>query len=91
MLEPKEAVGKARKYLADIMPEFAELDPKVEEIRLGQDALGNSRWWITFYAHSEANGEPSSLADLVKRRRIEKVVSIAPDSGSLISIDNPSF
>lgn len=91
MLEPKEAVGRARQFLADIMPEFAELDPKVEEIRLGQDALGNPRWWITFYAHPEINGEPNSLADLVKQRRIEKVVSIAPDNGSLISIDNPSF
>lgn len=91
MLEPKEVVGRARKHLADIMPEFAELDPKVEEIRLGQDALGNARWWITFSAHLENSGEPNSLADLVKRRRIEKVVSIAPDSGSLISIDNPEY
>lgn len=92
MLEPKEVVGRARRYLADIMPEFAQLDPKVEGISLGQDLLGNTRWRITFYAHSSSNGEPNSLADLVKRQRIEKVVSIAPESGSLISIDDaPPF
>jgi hypothetical protein len=92
MLEPKEVIGKARKYLADIMPDFAELDPKVEEMNLGQDLLGKSRWRITFYAYPPESGEPNSLADLVRRQRIEKVVSVAPDNGSLISIDNaPPF
>jgi len=92
MLEPKEVVGRARKYLADIMPEFSQLDPKVEGMSLGPDLLGNSRWKITFYAYSGNNGEPNSLADLVRRQRIEKVVSITPDDGSLISIDDaPPF
>jgi hypothetical protein len=91
MLEPKEVVGKARKYLADLMPEFAQLDPKVEEITLGQDLLGKSRWRITFYVYPDKDGEPNSLADLVRRQRIEKVVSVSPDDGALIAVENPSL
>jgi len=88
MLEPKDVLGRARKYMVEVMPEFAQLDPKVEEISLAQDLLGKSRWRITFYAYSANSGEPDSLADLVRRQRIEKVVSVAPDDGSLIAIEN---
>jgi len=92
MLEPKDVLGRAEKYLVDLIPEFAKLDPKVEEIKLGPDVFGNSRWRITFYAYSDKNGEPNSLADLVRRQRIEKVVSVTPDDGSLIAIENaPPF
>lgn len=90
MLEPKEVLGKARKYLVDVIPEFAQLDPKVEEMSLGQDILGNSRWRITFYAYSDKDGDPNSLADLVRRQRIEKVVSVASDDGALIAVENTS-
>jgi hypothetical protein len=90
MLEPKEVLGRARQYLTEVMPEFAKLEPKVEEMSLGQDLLGKSRWRITFYVYSEKNGDPNSLADLVSRQRIEKVVSIAPNDGALIAVENPS-
>lgn len=90
MLEPKDVLGRAQKYLNDLIPEFAQLDPKVEEMTLAQDLLGKSRWRITFYAYPVDKGEPNSLAELVRRQRIEKVVSLAPDDGSLIAIENTS-
>jgi hypothetical protein len=90
MLEPKEVLGKARSYLVELVPEFAELGPKVEEMSLGLDIHGNPRWKITFYAYSGDTGEPNSLADLVRRQRIEKVVSVASDDGSLLALENPS-
>jgi len=92
MLEPKNVLDRARQYLDDLFPEFAQLDPKVEEMSLTPDLLGNSRWRITFYAYPRHDSEPNSLADLVRLQRIEKVVSVAPNDGSLIAIENaPPF
>jgi len=86
MLAPSEAVDKARIYLVEVIPEFAALEPKVEEMVLAPDS---SEWKITFYAHSGDNPKTTSLADLINRRRIEKVVSIAAKDGTLIAVRNP--
>ena len=88
MLAPKEALGKARTYLGEVIPDFAELDPKVEEMVLAQEG---KRWRITFLAYRGEEGEANSLAGLLRRQRIEKVVSIASDDGSLLAVENPSF
>ena len=39
MLEPKNVLDRARQYLDDLIPEFAQLDPKVEEMSLTPDYL----------------------------------------------------
>jgi len=85
MLAPKEAVTKARTYLNEVIPDFAELDPKVEEMRLVNDKC----WKITFLAYRGEKEEAETLADLLRRQRIEKVVSVASEDGSLISVENP--
>jgi len=86
MLDASEVVSKARGYLTEIMPEFAELKPKVEEMVLSQDT---SRWKITFTAQLKDSPKAESLADLVHRRFIEKVVDIKANDGGLIAVRNP--
>ncbi len=87
MLAPKQAIEKARGYLEDVVPDFAALHPKVEEIARSHDS---SQWKITFYAHTGDNLAVATLADvLMSRRRIEKVVSVSAQDGALIAVSNP--
>lgn len=83
MLAPSEVIGKARSYLGEVIPDFAALEPKVEEMVLAPDS---SEWKITFSAHTAE--KPNSLAHII-RQRIEKVVSVGANDGSLISVRNP--
>jgi hypothetical protein len=87
MLAPKEALTKARTYLDEVVPEFAELNPKVSEMRL----VNNKCWQITFLAYPGEKQATETLADLMRLHRIEKVVSVASEDGSLIALENPSF
>lgn len=87
MLAPKEAVTKARTYLGEILPDFAKLDPKVEEMRLVNDQC----WKITFCVIQGDEAKADSLADLLRRHRIWKVVSVTSDDGSLIAVENSPF
>jgi hypothetical protein len=88
MIAPSEAINKARIYLGEVIPEFASLEPKVEEMVLAPDS---SEWKITFYALSSGEkAKATSLADLLSLHRIEKVVSVGAEDGSLIAVRNPS-
>ena len=87
MLAPSEVIDKARTYLGEVVPEFAALQPKVEEM---VRTPNSSEWKITFYAlKGEEKTDANSLADLLRWKRIEKVVSIAADDGTLIAVRNP--
>jgi hypothetical protein len=87
MLAPGEVIEKARGYLGEIVPDFAAMNPKVEEMVLTPDS---SEWKITFYVYTgDLNAKAVSLADLMKPRKLEKVVSIAPEDGALIAVRNP--
>lgn len=87
MLDAKDVVLKARNYLGEVMPDFAALDPKVDEMVVMQD---RPVWKITFYAYSgEDTGKAASIADIVRRNRIEKEVLIGANDGSLIAVSNP--
>lgn len=88
MLGPSEAIDKARIYLGEVVPEFAALEPRVEEMVLAPDS---SAWKITFYAlKGEEKADVTSLADLLRWKRIEKVVSVAANDGTLIAVRNPA-
>jgi len=89
MLAPREVLGKARTYLEEVVPDFAALEPKVDEMQLAKYLPDSQRWVITFYAHSGESGKVASLADVIRRQRIEKVVSVDPEDGHLISVSNP--
>jgi hypothetical protein len=87
MLAPSEAVDKARTYLGEVIPEFAALEPKVEEMVLAPDS---SEWKITFYAFGGGEKKKAtSLADMLRWQRIEKVVSVGAEDGALIAVRNP--
>jgi hypothetical protein len=89
MLEPSEVLVKARTYLGEVIPEFAALNPKVDEMELSHYMTEMRKWIITFYAHSGDNPKVGSLADVIRRQRIEKVVSVDAEDGHLISVSNP--
>jgi hypothetical protein len=86
MLAPSEALVKARIYLGEVIPEFAALEPKVDEMVL---ANNSSRWEITFYARSGTNPKPATVADLFNNPRIEKVVAVNAEDGALLAVTNP--
>lgn len=86
MLEPKEVIDKARIHLRDVLPEFAALQPKVDEVAKSPNS---SEWKISFVAYCEDRPESQSLADILRRRRIEKVVSVDAEDGALIAVKNP--
>jgi hypothetical protein len=91
MLAPGEVLGKARTYLEEVVPDFAALHPKVDEMQLSHDLTDTRKWVITFYAHSGDSPKVTSLADVIRRQRIEKVVSVDAEDGHLISVSNPGL
>ncbi len=87
MLAPSEALVKARIYLGEIIPDFAAMEPKVEEMVLAPDS---SEWKITFYTYDgEEKTSAATLAGLLRTHKIKKVVSVGADDGSLIGVRNP--
>jgi hypothetical protein len=86
MLAPREAISKARAYLGEVLPDFALLEPKVDEMVLATDS---SKWIITFVAQAGGTQKAESLADLLSNRKIEKVISVGSEDGSLVAVRNP--
>ncbi|MGA2167628.1 MAG: hypothetical protein ABSG62_05410 [Terracidiphilus sp.] len=86
MLAPNEVLSKARVYLGEVVPDFAALQPKVDEMVL---SLDKSSWIITFSAQTGGNTKAETIADILKNRRIEKQVLIAVEDGSLVAVRNP--
>jgi hypothetical protein len=86
MLAVNEIIGKAKIYLNEVVPQFASLQPNIEEMVLVD---GESQWRITFQASPARKQAAESIADLVQRQTVEKVVEIGADDGSLIAVRNP--
>lgn len=80
-------MAKAEKYLGQFIPDFAALNPKVDEITL---APNGSSWVIGLYAYTGDQSQAATLADLLKFRRIRKVVVVSAEDGSLLGISNPT-
>ena len=88
MLAPSEVIGKAQSYLGEVIPDFAALEPRVEEMELDKNS---ANWNITFCAlSSPEKTHENSLADLLRLHKIRKIVSIGADDGSFIAVRNPT-
>jgi hypothetical protein len=88
MLAPSEVIGKAQSYLGEVIPDFAALDPSVEEMVLDKNS---ANWTITFCAlSSPEKSQENSLADLLRFHKIRKIVSIGAEDGSFIAVRNPA-
>jgi len=88
MLAPSEAVDKARTYLGEVIPEFAGLEPRVEEMVLDKNS---ALWNVTFCAlSSPEKSQENTLADLLRLHKIRKIVSVGADDGSFIAVRNPA-
>jgi hypothetical protein len=88
MLAPNEAIGRAQSYLGEVIPDFAALEPRVEEMVFDKSA---ANWNITFCAlSSPEKSQENTLADLLRLHKIRKIVSIGADDGLLIAVRNPA-
>jgi hypothetical protein len=88
MLEVGEAVNRAKVYLSEIMPEFVQLQPQVDEMEFSEVPKA---WKITFVARLNDTAKSDSLADVVRRRVVQKVVEVGANDGAFISVKNFSF
>jgi hypothetical protein len=86
VIAAKEAIRMALGYLQEVVPEFSMLEPQVEEIVRSSDS---SVWTITFSALTGDNSKAKTLAELLRFRRVRKVVSVSTKDGALISVTNP--
>jgi hypothetical protein len=89
MLAPSEAIGKARTYLDEVVPDFAAMEPHVDEMVLDKQS---SNWKITFAAMSgPEKTRENTLADLLRLHKIRKVVYVGAEDGSLLAVQNPEL
>ncbi len=91
MLAPRDALGKAKTYLQEVIPDFAALDPKVDEMKLSPHGTDSQTWVITFYAPIKDNPKIETLADVIRRQRVEKVVSLDAEDGHLLFVGTPDI
>jgi hypothetical protein len=82
MIEVKEAIRVAEKYIQEVMPDFGM--PKLEEIEFSEPFQA---WLITFKAGVLPKSE-SSLSELLRPFSHTKVVQVSASDGKLIAIKN---
>jgi hypothetical protein len=82
-----EAVEVAKKHLVSVLPEYASGNLLLEELEV--PPFG-SRWRFTFSAisPSASSGAATSLAEVLRGRRVVKAVEIEAESGQLVSVKN---
>ena len=86
MIDAKQAVRIAEDKLPDVVPAFAALKPVVEEI---EQTVDGQAWLITFRAKNADIRSDEGYGSFLPF--IEKVVRLAADNGSLLSVLNPSY
>ena len=70
MLAPSDAIDRAHSYLGEVIPDFAALEPRVEEMVLDKDS---ANWNITFCAlSSPEKSQENTLADLLRKNRYSR-------------------
>ena len=88
MVDAPKAVEIAHQSLETLVPAFASLNPRVEEI---EQSMNDNTWVITFRADNpEPSGKTSGLSR-VYFPYVEKVVLVTMDSGDLLAIRNRSY
>lgn len=81
MIEVKEAVLNAEKYLHEVLPDFGE--PKLEEVEYSEPLKA---WLITFKAGLLPKSD--TLSELLRPSSLTKVVQVGASDGRLIAIKN---
>ncbi len=81
MIEVKEAVRIAEKYLQEVLPDFGE--PKLEEVEYSEP---RQAWLITFKAGLLPKSD--TLSELLRPSSLTKVVQVSVTDGKLIAIKN---
>ncbi len=81
MIEVKEAVRIAEKYLQEVLPSFGE--PKLEEVEFSEPFQS---WLITF--KTGLLQKPNTFGELLRPPTPAKVVQVRATDGKLIAIKN---
>jgi len=94
MITPSDAIGMGRGYLAEVVPDFYALNPVVDEILLvpkrGDQANGEWRVFFTAKIEEKPKKRPETLADVIRTRKIDKMVALDAEEGALIAVRNGS-
>ncbi|MGC2621557.1 MAG: hypothetical protein WA414_21110, partial [Acidobacteriaceae bacterium] len=82
----QEAVGKAKDYLREILPEYSNAEWQLEEL---ETPTHRGSWIFTFSAASEKKpSHAMSIQDYLRPYRVTKVIEVDSDTGDLIAIRN---
>jgi len=79
-----DAIAKAKQYLNEVLPEYANVPWQLEEV----ETDNSSRWYFTFSATFPSPPSQNSLADILRGFRMTKSVEIEPSTGKLLAIRN---
>lgn len=81
----QEGIEIARRNLLEVLPEMANSPLQLEEFETPPFA---SRWRFTFSTTMSPLHPASSLAEVLRSRRISKQVEIDTETGSLVALKN---
>jgi len=82
----QEAVGKAKAYLKDVLPEYANAEWQLEELETAAD---KHTWLFTFSATRQGKSPLNlSIEDFLHPYRITKLVEVDSETGELLAIRN---
>jgi hypothetical protein len=79
-----EAIDIAKRHLVSTLPEFSETSPQLEEL---ETPPSGSKWKFTFSGSFPVSPD-ASLAQLLRGRRVSKLVEIDPETGDLLAVRN---
>lgn len=88
-MDVKEAVGRAKEYVADLFAEERIAGVRLEEVVF--EEIDGSNWKITISFHRQEVGAAAMLVSaLGEQTRSSKVVTIDDHSGRVVSVTNRS-
>jgi hypothetical protein len=82
-----QGVEVAKKHLIEVLPDYASANLQLEEL---EAPPFGSKWTFTFSATlpGPSNSYASNLAEVIRGRRVSKIVQIDAEEGTLISVKN---
>ena len=81
----QEGIEIARKNLIEVLPEMAASPLQLEEL---ETPPYGSRWRFTFSTTLTPSHPNSSLAEVLRSRRVSKQVEIDTETGLLVALKN---
>jgi hypothetical protein len=80
-----EGVDVAKRHLSSIIPELSDAPLQLEELETPPYA---STWRFTFSAVLQQQNDGQTLVQLLRSRRVSKLVEIDRETGFLLAVKN---